>query len=93
MPGHHTDVDQLSSAVQELVLEAVQPPPFTQVVADVLEDAVAVPAPVRRGRSATKGKSKEILLTLAMEPVVGDTPEVPIAPPRAPPRRKRKQQL
>ena len=89
-PGPRTEVDRLSSAVRGLAIEAVQPPPFTQVVEDVPEDA---PALVRRGRSAAKGKSKEITLTPVMDPVVGDTPEVSVAPPRAPPRRKRKQQL
>ena len=82
-----TDVDRLSSAVRELAIEACQPPPFTQVVKDVPEVAVEAQAPIRRGRSATKGKGKEIVLTPVIAPVPGDTPQVPIVPL---PRRKRK---
>lgn len=80
-------VDQLSSVVRELTIEAYQPPPFTQTI-----EGVAEAPKTRKGRSAdkSKGKAKEVVLTPVIGPIAGDTPEAPVAPPRT--RRKRKPQ-
>ncbi|EPS98226.1 hypothetical protein FOMPIDRAFT_89821 [Fomitopsis schrenkii] len=84
-------VDSLSSAVSSLAIEAYAPCPVTLTTEDAESGESTGTAAVRRGRSAAKGKAKEIVLTpILLAPVAGDTPQVPVAPP--PPKRKRRQQ-
>lgn len=79
--------DTISSAIADLAIEAYVPGPVT-VTSEAAPGASAKARGSRRGRSATQGKATTVVLTPLVDPIAGDTPQVPVAPPS---RRKRRQ--